>query len=684
MQKKNNIEYRLQIINIAKKIGISETGRIYNLNWKTVARWIKRYDSEGIAGLSNRSKKEKFHPNKMPEELEKKIIKYKSLNLSASASAIIRELDVNYSLPVVIKKIKDSGLWLSEIKLDFKKNTKKRCLFLTINKIETDISYYLLTALDSESGLYFHSFTKEYFEQPIYIFLKYLIYIYKKDNIEIKKTYIIPLKKQILSYFKKDRSVLYKLLKTQSINLASISDIEIENTNKVISNFFLDDISDIFAKNRGNIKKVLVQSSILLLEKNFAKLKSETTKNKFSTQIQPFLVDNYLQTDKNINKNILENNSTLLNATISFLLKKIESSTKNLKYLDITLHLIKDKKEYIRDKIFLLKHKIRQKINAGQNYEADELFNVIDKLSAKNNYQDLLLENKYDMAIYYLHLNNLNTALNILIKCYEIARKNFNFTVEMNSARIIALISQQLKINKKDLPSLENYLKKALLLGDNKITTEYYIALGIFYKNNQEYDKSENYLLNAEKIGNELNDNNLLSQVNHNFITFYSLISDEKKLYQYKEKQLEIVNKINDLTFKLKALHIIGFSEFTLKNYTIALKYFIKEYLLAEKFSVLFSKFSASINIAIHYEFLKKYKKSIKYFNISYNIIKNTEFDLEKCFTISKFAALLIKMKKFEEASNYLVTGVKLARKLKNNQYLKDFKELKSEINILF
>jgi len=70
----NIFDMRFRMVQMAQDRGISEAARVFATTRKTVGKWKRRYEQEGLAGLNDRSRAPKNIPHKISEELEEQIV----------------------------------------------------------------------------------------------------------------------------------------------------------------------------------------------------------------------------------------------------------------------------------------------------------------------------------------------------------------------------------------------------------------------------------------------------------------------------------------------------------------------------------------------------------------------------------------------------------------------------------
>jgi transposase len=201
-------EFRQGMIMYAKKYGISKTAEHYETTRKTVRKWVKAYNEKGFEGLKNKSRKDQFHPKKLDDETEKRIIDYRD-KTEFGAFFIKENLQLNCSESTIHRKLKQNG----KVKKDSTKYTKKRDMtymrnYVTVlKKNQIDVKYltdipnilsdvminnlpkYQITARDYKTGLTFISFAHEKSNTSVGIFTDYLIEHLKNAGIDVTKSH---------------------------------------------------------------------------------------------------------------------------------------------------------------------------------------------------------------------------------------------------------------------------------------------------------------------------------------------------------------------------------------------------------------------------------------------------------------------------------------------------------------
>jgi transposase len=157
-----------------------ETAEFFEVNFKTVIKWVKRYKEEGLEGLKDRRRAPKVVHNKTKKEVEDLVVALRQQS-RFGARRLKEEFNLPVSVGAIYRIIKQNGLvrkqrkkW--ETKRDLREIKKRLKPF---EKIQVDIKYiddipefysfykalnlprYQITARDVRSGALYFFYTKE-------------------------------------------------------------------------------------------------------------------------------------------------------------------------------------------------------------------------------------------------------------------------------------------------------------------------------------------------------------------------------------------------------------------------------------------------------------------------------------------------------------------------------------------
>ena len=106
----NVFDFRLKMVEYAKKYGKSAAAREFKTTRKTVRKWVGRYEQNGLEGLKDLSRAPKEIPHKMKAEDEAKIVSIREEHPAWGAYRIKNLYDVAGGLSAIHRVIKQAGL----------------------------------------------------------------------------------------------------------------------------------------------------------------------------------------------------------------------------------------------------------------------------------------------------------------------------------------------------------------------------------------------------------------------------------------------------------------------------------------------------------------------------------------------------------------------------------------------
>jgi len=71
----NRFDLRLRMVRMAEEEGISVAARYYRTTRKTAYKWVRRHEQGGLRALEDCGRAPKQIPHKIPQELERKIVR---------------------------------------------------------------------------------------------------------------------------------------------------------------------------------------------------------------------------------------------------------------------------------------------------------------------------------------------------------------------------------------------------------------------------------------------------------------------------------------------------------------------------------------------------------------------------------------------------------------------------------
>ena len=107
---KDKKQWRYQMVQKAKEAGVKPTAKAFNTTPNVVRKWLKRFNTEGYAGLADRSHKPHHSPRATPEHIKKYMINLKKKYKRIGAEHI-RDIEDLTMAPKTMRKIwKEAGM----------------------------------------------------------------------------------------------------------------------------------------------------------------------------------------------------------------------------------------------------------------------------------------------------------------------------------------------------------------------------------------------------------------------------------------------------------------------------------------------------------------------------------------------------------------------------------------------
>jgi len=107
-----------------KNYSIKELSNKYGVSRKTIYKWLKRYEDEGIAGLEDKSRASHNHPNLTNSDIVNRIVEYKLKHKTWGPKKIINNLKILYPKEEW-PSVSTTGDWLKKNDLVNEKKLRK-------------------------------------------------------------------------------------------------------------------------------------------------------------------------------------------------------------------------------------------------------------------------------------------------------------------------------------------------------------------------------------------------------------------------------------------------------------------------------------------------------------------------------------------------------------------------------
>lgn len=108
--KDHRFDLRMHLLRFAKLEGIRAACRHFKCSRKTVRKWLRRYEAEGTAGLTERSRAPKHCPHKTPPAKEREVLRQRARTPGFSAARLKREFGLSPSAGAIGRILRQKGL----------------------------------------------------------------------------------------------------------------------------------------------------------------------------------------------------------------------------------------------------------------------------------------------------------------------------------------------------------------------------------------------------------------------------------------------------------------------------------------------------------------------------------------------------------------------------------------------
>lgn len=201
----NKFDFRLRMVQLAQRRGISEAARVYGTTRVTVRKWVYRYESEGLDGLRDRSRAPHVIPHKMSERQEERVRELRRRHRGWGARRLKERYGLAGSYGAIHRVIKQAGLvrrkkkrWrkrkdLRELKKKMAPFAKQQvdtkdlsdiCTYWPMMK-ELDLPRFEYSHRDMGTGAVFYAYADRNNSMYARLFACYMIEHLERYNIDI-------------------------------------------------------------------------------------------------------------------------------------------------------------------------------------------------------------------------------------------------------------------------------------------------------------------------------------------------------------------------------------------------------------------------------------------------------------------------------------------------------------------
>ncbi|PID26924.1 MAG: hypothetical protein CR982_07700 [Candidatus Cloacimonadota bacterium] len=673
---------RLEIIKSAEKIGISKTAELFNINRKTVSKWLKRYQEGGDSSLVNRSKKHQNQPDKMPLSIEESILSLKRSNTNLSANKIKNILNINYSVTAINKKIREAGLNkksevvkniyegvpLTEFYIFIKKNSLG-------NQEELHLPNYQIIVEGKATGIEFVGYSYERSGIAIAIFVDYII----------TKLIKCGLNKDFLKFYFNDSSAYSKkktpieMVIKDKFNL-SYTKIDKDKLKRIRSLSFSMKKSSFTELKIENEKQLLIETYAYLLHYNY-KRDMESSDNfrgfipkklikKLLLNIPPIIVDNYITKFKDILniEDFWEKSFSLelLEPAVEYLSRVGEFAAKdneNRKAIDFynqVLILLKTiNKPYLITNIYHKLGYIYQKI--GDKRGALKSFSEGLKIAKESDNKKYIMLLNANLAVQHYMMANYKTSIEFAKKTIKLAEAIKDTQEIINSNQVLGVVNEALGRYQQSLKFYKNVIHYAK---EKEYTLSKVKALGnigVIYFKKMQLKKALYYHKEAYNLCKTITNNSQMVRLLNNIGCIYDEMGEfDNAMFNYKQL-LSFSTKSENLNGIITAISNIGNVYLSKGDFSKAL---INFNMMLEKSKQAGNRQLTSVayaNIADIYKNIVKYKLALEYYDYAIKISKNIDDKYYLCSFIYEKAELLFLQKDLDSAQKLGKKAYKLA-----------------------
>jgi len=333
--------------------------------------------------------------------------------------------------------------------------------------------------------------------------------------------------------------------------------------------------------------------------------------------------------------------------------------------------------------------KIRLLIKKGEletdfnKNEALKLFKQAEQLAKENKYLKLQVKVNNTLGLFYLKINELDSAKLIFEKSINICKIN-NFKEE----KIICNFQiSNIYWYKNDYPSSLKWAYKALgefkMYENDTIKANLLNILGNNYYRLKDYTKALNFFNQSLKLKKQIGDSISMSRTFNNLGNIYAELKNHDKSLFYYNKNLEISIK-NKIPYKIAISYANIAGIYREKGeYNKALEYAFKALKIDTTLHDLYGEAADYNEIAFSYKGLKQYEKAKQYLYKSLKIVRKIKaYDLEinllKDFS-DTYSEIGNNKKALEYYKQYASLKDSLLNKIKNKQIVEADKKYETQ-----
>ncbi len=313
--------------------------------------------------------------------------------------------------------------------------------------------------------------------------------------------------------------------------------------------------------------------------------------------------------------------------------------------------------------------------NKYQNTQLDSFFDVSTKayqLADSLHFSWGILRSKYNIGIYYVQKESIDSAKKIFSECIRIAEENNDI---MYVARLhTALGNAHFYVSNVDSAEAEYWLalyyQKQIKDSVGYINT--YTQLGNVYSYYSDYNKSYVYYLKALKIAEQINNLSKIALANKFIADLLSGKGEVDLAMVYQLKALKVFEQLGDKANEGNCYEILSKTSNLKHNYKEAEQYALKALSIYQAINFDMRSMVCLSDLANIYTNIGDYENAIEYENKALQINQKLKMDLYKGLSFQNLGNIYFKMGDKPSSTLMLLKSIEIFKQINSTYDLGD------------
>lgn len=646
---------KIETVKAALDIGIVKAAALFGVHRSSVSNWVKAYKKLGERAFDIKVQKTFAISNKMPANIEEQIIRLKTNNPAFSAAKIKSILNLDYSVTVINKKIRqlmpDESMPIISTEssvYEFRIYTKK------IIFKDNDQTFFATIIEDARVPIYFVAIATEKSYQYQAVFCDYF-FSQLKDRF-MKNNVVINLVVTNQDQYNKQKAQK-EIIKKHKINVIVDQPKSTLNFEKKI----FTSLNNLPAETDAllGLYTVLLLNNVNILEQLNNDEKEHFKKLyplEFLFNTHPLLLNfNYKIINTSEKEEEKQKKSldclNLIKSLADSSFKKFENQKAEFMYNLISECLQITKNYSLQLQVYHQLGVLNQRI--GDFKKADYLFHKALTSAQKNKDQHGVLRSNTYLGVLATRSGNLKNAEMFYQRQIILAKKLSQEKDEQNAYKSLGVIYQKRSNYKLALKYYNLVLDMVEKTGDLQEKAVILGNIGIVYQNKCNYRKSKEYLDEAIFLAERENNKKQLVRLYINLGVVLEATGQNIKALDYFNKMYELAKKQNNLSWQGVAICNVGQINLKLGNYPVALDYFKIFLQKAQKTGEQENISIAYGNLGCVYQAIGSYQTAENNYKKAIAIAENIESFFYLCSFYYYLADLYYLQKKYGKAQKY-------------------------------